>query len=188
MYCTQCGTANTDEIRFCMNCGAPMVKRGDTPHDRSSSESDQPPSPVYPGQQSNPSYSGQPAYMGPPSVPTNPGGRASYTGPPSIPTDPGGKALYTGPASPYPMYPTEGNASGRAVISMILSIISPSTCLILLSVPGLILGKMELDAIRNGQAPKAGETFAKIGFYVGIVVTALSMVIPLIWLMFLAIF
>jgi hypothetical protein len=41
------------------------------------------------------------------------------------------------------------------------------------SIPGLILGKIEMNAIRDGQAPKAGETLAKIGFYVGIAATAL---------------
>ncbi|MBO0723892.1 MAG: zinc ribbon domain-containing protein, partial [Blastocatellia bacterium] len=54
MYCTQCGTANSDEVRSCMNCGAPMVRRGDTPKDRSSQG--QPPYPGYSGPSSvNPS-------------------------------------------------------------------------------------------------------------------------------------
>jgi hypothetical protein len=148
MYCTQCGTANSDEQRFCMNCGAPMVKRGDTPQNRASSGSSQTPTPLYPGQPSYPAY-------------------------------PGGVA--------YPLQPKEGGASARAVSSMILSIISPFTCWLFLSIPGLILGKMEMNAIRDGQAPKAGETFAKIGFYVGLAVTLLSLVIPVIWLFFLVI-
>jgi Domain of unknown function (DUF4190)/zinc-ribbon domain len=148
MYCTQCGTANSDEQRFCMNCGAPMVKRGDTPQNRASSGSSQAPTPLYPGQPSYPAY-------------------------------PGGAA--------YPLQPKEGGASARAVSSMILSIISPFTCWLFLSIPGLILGKMEMNAIRDGQAPKAGETFAKIGFYVGLAVTLLSLVIPVIWLFFLVI-
>jgi Domain of unknown function (DUF4190)/zinc-ribbon domain len=176
MYCTQCGTANSDDIKFCMNCGAPMVRRGDTPQDRISSGPVQ--SPPVSEQQSASSYSGQPQYMGPPSIPTNPGRQSSYMRPPSFATNPG---------EVYPTHPTAGSASGRAVISMILSIISPFTCWIFLSLPGLILGKLELDAIRNGQAPKAGETLAKIGFYVGIVVTALSLILPLIWFMFFAI-
>jgi uncharacterized protein DUF4190/zinc ribbon protein len=148
MYCTQCGTANSDELRFCSNCGAPMVRRGDTPQNRVSSGSGQTPTPAYPGESAYPAYSG-------------------------------GQA--------YPMHPKEAGASGRAVISMILSVISPFTCWLFLSVPGLILGKMEMNAIRDGQAPKAGETFAKIGFYVGLVVTMLSLVIPVIWLILVAI-
>jgi Domain of unknown function (DUF4190)/zinc-ribbon domain len=157
MYCTQCGTANSDELRFCSNCGAPMVRRGDTPQNRAPSVSGQTPYPEYRAESPYPGYRAESSY----------------------PAYPGGPA--------YPMHPKEGSASGRAVISMILSIISPFTCWLLLSVPGLILGKMEMNAIRDGQAPKAGETFAKIGFYVGLAVTLLSLVIPLIWLFFLVI-
>lgn len=66
---------------------------------------------------------------------------------------------------------------------MILSIVSVFTCGPLLSIPGLILGKMELNAIRQGQAPAAGETFAKIGFYLGIAATALSCLVGIVWLL-----
>jgi Domain of unknown function (DUF4190)/zinc-ribbon domain len=148
MYCTQCGTANSDELRFCSNCGAPMVRRGDTPQTRVSSGSVQTPTPAYPSQSAYPAYPGSQAYS---------------------------------------MHSKEAGASGRAVISMILSVISPFTCWLFLSIPGLILGKMEMNAIRDGQAPKAGETFAKIGFYVGLVVTGLSLVLPVIWLILMAI-
>jgi hypothetical protein len=157
MYCTQCGTANSDELRFCANCGAPMVRRGDTPQNRAPSVSGQTPYPEYRAESPYPGYRAESPY----------------------PAYPGGPA--------YPMPPKEGSASGRAVISMILSIISPFTCWLFLSIPGLILGKMEMNAIRDGQAPKAGETFAKIGFYVGLAVTVLSLVIPLFWLFFLVI-
>jgi tetrahydromethanopterin S-methyltransferase subunit G len=37
----------------------------------------------------------------------------------------------------------------------------------------MILGKMEMNAIRQGQAPTAGEGIAKAGFYIGLVVTIL---------------
>ncbi|MBO0797916.1 MAG: zinc-ribbon domain-containing protein [Blastocatellia bacterium] len=163
MYCTQCGTANSDEIRFCMNCGAPMVRRGATPKDRSSSGQSQPP---YPG------YSG-PSAATPSSYPSSFSGQSpspSYT---AYHNDPG--------AQPYQLPTSEGSASSRAVISMVLSVISPFTCWVLLSLPGMILGKMEMNAIRNGQAPKAGEVFAKIGFYVGLVISILSIVILIGW-------
>ena len=75
----------------------------------------------------------------------------------------------------YPLAsPAQGGASARAVSSMILSLVSLVTCGPFLSIPGLILGKIELDAIRNGQAPVAGETFAKVGYYAGIAITAFS--------------
>ena len=37
----------------------------------------------------------------------------------------------------------------------------------------MILGKIEMNAIRQGQAPLAGEGIAKAGFYIGLVVTIL---------------
>jgi hypothetical protein len=57
---------------------------------------------------------------------------------------------------------------------MVLSIVSIFTCGFLLSIPGMILGKMEMNAISQGQSPQAGENFAKAGFYVGLVVTILT--------------
>jgi len=38
----------------------------------------------------------------------------------------------------------------------------------MLSIPGIILGKMEMNAIRKGEAPPGGKTCAKVRFYVGI--------------------
>jgi hypothetical protein len=57
---------------------------------------------------------------------------------------------------------------------MILSIVAIFTCGPFLSIPGMIIGKMEMNAIQQGQAPPAGETFAKVGFYLGLGVTILS--------------
>jgi hypothetical protein len=34
---------------------------------------------------------------------------------------------------------------------------------------------MEMNAIQEGRAPRAGETLAKVGFYLGIVGTAISL-------------
>ncbi|MBO0857504.1 MAG: DUF4190 domain-containing protein [Chloracidobacterium sp.] len=62
---------------------------------------------------------------------------------------------------------------------MILSIVSIVTCGPFLSIPGMIMGKMEMNAIREGQSPQAGENFAKAGFYVGLVVTILSCLLGL---------
>ena len=41
------------------------------------------------------------------------------------------------------------------------------------SIPGMILGKMEMNAINEGKAPQAGEAIAKVGFYVGIAATVI---------------
>jgi hypothetical protein len=72
------------------------------------------------------------------------------------------------------MYQPQAGASGRAIASMVLSLVSVVTCGPFLSIPGMIMGKMEMSAISQGQAPQAGENFAKAGFYVGLVVTILS--------------
>jgi hypothetical protein len=67
---------------------------------------------------------------------------------------------------------------------MVLSIISVVTCGPFLSIPGMIMGKMEMSAIRQGQSPQAGENFAKAGFYVGLVVTILSCLVGLLYAFF----
>ncbi|MDX2033661.1 MAG: DUF4190 domain-containing protein [Blastocatellia bacterium] len=79
-------------------------------------------------------------------------------------------------------FPVREGASGRAIGAMILSLISVFTCGPLFSIPGMIMGKKEMDAIRNGQAPPAGETMAKIGYYVGIVSTVLACLGFLVWI------
>jgi hypothetical protein len=120
----------------------------------------EPQSPVFP---SPPNYGYQPGQSVMPQEQSYQGYQSSYAG-------------YNQPAQ-------QQSASGRAVASMILSLVSLVTCGPLLSVPGLILGKMELNAINAGQAPRAGETFAKIGYYAGIAVTALSVVLLVIYVL-----
>ena len=149
MFCTRCGANNFDTDQFCRSCSAPLTK----PVGAQSSSSGPPqqpypyPTPGQGQQQQQPqSYSPYPGYQG---YPAPQYGYANQT------------------------YPQQG-ASGRAVTSLILSIISIFTCGPLLSIPGMILGKTEMNAIRQGQAPQAGETFAKVGFYVGLGVTILS--------------
>ena len=52
------------------------------------------------------------------------------------------------------------------------------------AIPGIILGKMELNAIRDGRSPSSNEGIAKAGFYVSIGVTVLYTLIFIIALMF----
>lgn len=156
MFCTRCGTPNPDEASFCRNCSATLVK---------------------PSQPARPATSSSPA-TSPYSQPTptaNPPAhdQAPYPGYQGFPVQQGG---YIRQPSGQP-----GGASGRAIAAMVMSLISLFTCGPLLSIPGAILGKMELNAIRSGQAPAAGETFAKIGFYGGLVFTALYCLGGVIW-------
>jgi hypothetical protein len=67
--------------------------------------------------------------------------------------------------------------SGRAIASLILSIAGLIFCGWFTSIPGMILGKMEMNAIRDGQASASGSGVAKTGFYLGAGVTVLYGVI-----------
>lgn len=64
---------------------------------------------------------------------------------------------------------------------MVLSIISIFTCGPLLSIPGLIIGKMEMNDIAAGRAPAAGLGYAKAGFWIGVVVTVLSCLVGILY-------
>jgi uncharacterized membrane protein YvbJ len=68
-------------------------------------------------------------------------------------------------------------SSGRAIASLMLSILGLIFCGWFTSIPGMILGKMEMNAIRDGRASHSGSGLAKTGFYMGIGVTALYGVI-----------
>jgi hypothetical protein len=140
MFCNRCGSANTDDRRFCVNCGSPLNTQ------RQPAES-------QPQGYSLPQFS-----QGRPDQPQYPQGYQNYQG------------YQSGPGSPQPGQ----SASGKAITAMVLSLVSIVTCGPFLSIPGFILGKQELDAIRRGESPIAGEGFAKVGYWVGIVVTALS--------------
>lgn len=156
MFCTRCGTPNPDEASFCRNCSATLVKPGQPARPTTSSGSSTSP------------------YAQPSSTTTPPvQDQAPYPGYQGFPIQQGG---YIRPTSGQ-----QGSASGRAIAAMVLSLISLFTCGPFMSIPGAILGKLELNAIRSGQSPAAGETFAKIGFYGGLVFTALYCLGGLIW-------
>jgi hypothetical protein len=78
---------------------------------------------------------------------------------------------------PGPMVAQQTKASGQAIAAMVLSIFSLVACCFPAGLVGMIIGKIELNAIREGRAPKAGEIFAKLGFYLGIVATAITAII-----------
>jgi uncharacterized protein DUF4190/zinc ribbon protein len=158
MFCTRCGANNLDGDQFCRSCSSPLTKPGGAKGANVSSGSPQQSYPyATPGsgqqQQQPQAYTPQqPQYQGYSQAPY---GYANQ------------------------MYPPQAGASGRAIASMVLSIISVVTCGPFLSIPGMIMGKMEMSAIREGQSPQAGENFAKAGFYVGLVVTILSCLLGL---------
>ncbi len=158
MFCTRCGTRNLETDQVCRACNSPLVRTGEQSRPNPPSGSTHPNYPYSTGSQSaqQPAQPQQP-YPGYQGFPVS---QPSY-------------------ANQSPAY--QSSASGRAIAAMILSIVSLFTCGPLLSVPGLIMGKMEMNAIREGRAPVAGEAFAKVGFYVGIIVTVLYCAGGLIW-------
>jgi Domain of unknown function (DUF4190)/zinc-ribbon domain len=80
------------------------------------------------------------------------------------------------PPAPYnpPMAIQGAKASTQAITALVLSLISFISCCFPVGIIGLVLGKIELNAIREGRAPQAGEAFAKWGFYLGIASLALA--------------
>ena len=66
------------------------------------------------------------------------------------------------------------NPSGRAVATLVFGILSITCAGFVTGIPAIILGTMELKAIKAGDAPAVGESNAKTGLVLGIVGTLLS--------------
>ncbi len=66
--------------------------------------------------------------------------------------------------------------SNRPLIALILVIAGLLCCGFLTSIPGAILGWMEMNAIKEGRAPQSGMTMSQIAFYGGIVVSILNLI------------
>jgi zinc-ribbon domain len=147
MFCTNCGETNRNEAQFCSKCGN-NLHPGFTP----------------------PSVTEAPtAPLPPPSVTNN----APYTPPigssyPSMNTPNNTPPSYANYTPPLP-----NSASGRAIGSLVLAIVSVFTCGPLFAIPAIILAKLEMDAIKSGSASAAGMGIAKAGFWIGIVCTVL---------------
>jgi hypothetical protein len=77
----------------------------------------------------------------------------------------------------------QGGASGRAIAALVLSIVALISCCFgwPFGIVGIVLGKMEMNAIRDGRAPQSGESLAKVGFYLGIAATAISLLVTAIY-------
>lgn len=151
MFCTRCGANNIDTDQFCRSCGGPLVKSGGA-HGASSGSAQQP------NPYSTPSASQQQQ---------QPQGYTPYPGYQGYPPPQYGYADQ--------MSGQQGGASGRAIAALVLGIISILMCCTPVGIIGIVLGKMEMNAIQEGRAPRAGETLAKVGFYLGIVGTAISL-------------
>jgi hypothetical protein len=153
MFCTRCGANNLDTDQFCRSCSSPLTKTGGAQGQGAPSGSPQQPYPYSTpgsGQQQQPPQ-GYPSYPGYQVQP-----QYGYAGQPSA---------------------QQGGASGRAIAALVLGIVSFVMCCTPAGIIGIVLGKMEMNAIREGRAPRAGESVAKVGFYLGIVATAISLLV-----------
>jgi hypothetical protein len=72
--------------------------------------------------------------------------------------------------------PPQG-ASGMAIASLVLAIVSFLMCGIFTSIPGLIIGKMELGKIERGESPESGKILAQIGFWANVGISVLWLLI-----------
>ena len=70
-------------------------------------------------------------------------------------------------------------ASSRAIAALILGILSLVCMGFTTGIPAIILGSMELKAIKSGTSPKVGEGVAKIGYILGIIGTVLTCLVAL---------
>src|SRR5262245_1813068 len=157
MFCTRCGANNLDTDQYCRSCNAPMVKPGGAQEQTPSSGPAQQPYPYStpgPGQQQRPpeGYNPYPQYQG--YQPQQYGHANQMSG-------------------------QQSGASGRAIAALVLSIVALVSCCFgwPFGVVGTVLGKMEMNAIQEGRAPQAGETMAKVGFYLGIAATLISLLL-----------
>ncbi|MBI4367094.1 MAG: DUF4190 domain-containing protein [Deltaproteobacteria bacterium] len=88
------------------------------------------------------------------------------TKPPQMPSPMGQGMGPTGPTTP--------GASGKAIAALVLGIVSLICCGFLTGIPAIFVGRSELNAIREGRSPAAGESVAKIGYILGIIGTVLT--------------
>lgn len=146
MFCTNCGETNRNDAQFCSKCGN-NLRPGFTPPSATESQT----MPLPPS-----SVTDDRPYQ-PPVGSSYPSQNIPQNMPPS----------YANYAPPLP-----NSASGRAIASLVLSIISLVICP-LFSIPAAIMGKLEMDAIKAGTASPAGMGYAKAGFWIGLICTLL---------------
>ena len=169
MYCTQCGARNREEEEACWQCQARLTRRRQT----------------VPGQ----SRRTDPEMEAPWTPSQNRGERPPDAAPAgNTPRSTEGYEPYQsqlqgpwGANDPQQSQAFQSPASSRSIIAMVLSILGVIGCGPLSALPGLLLGWFEMKAIKEGRSSLAGDGYAKVGFYLGLIVTALALLAGVLW-------
>jgi small-conductance mechanosensitive channel len=86
-------------------------------------------------------------------------------------TSPGGPAATAAPGTKPD--------NTKAIVTLVLGILSIICCGFLAGIPAIFLGRAELKAIDEGRSPEQNRNLAKIGYILGIVGTILSILATL---------
>lgn len=92
----------------------------------------------------------------------------------NIQTPPEAQPASSIPPPAQPIIPAAPGPSGRAIATLILGILSLICCGFFCGIPAIILGKQELNAIKEGRSNPEGHAITQVGFILGIVGTVLS--------------
>ena len=81
----------------------------------------------------------------------------------------------TTPSPTNNLPPPTPQTSSKAIVSLILGILSLACCGFFSGIPAIIMGKSELNAIKEGRASEANKSIANIGMILGIIGSSLSL-------------
>ena len=154
-YCQNCNQANPADAVFCRNCSATL------PQNQSGGQ-----------QQGNQQWNQPNAGNQPNFQPPNFGNQQQHNAP-----NFGNQQQFNAP----PANNVGGGASTRATVALVLAIASLFCCAAA-SIPAAIVGWIEVSAIKRGESPQAGMTMAQIGLWGGVVMTILSVIGGIFWM------
>jgi uncharacterized membrane protein len=73
-----------------------------------------------------------------------------------------------------PSTPPKPSPSGKAIATLVLGILAMICCGFATGIAAIIVGKQELNAIKEGRSEPAGYTITQVGFILGIIGTVIS--------------
>ncbi len=110
--------------------------------------------------------------------------------PPPPPPPPSSSGYMPPPPPPPPsysggtQYTPQDKASVAAIWALVLGIASWIGCLLFAAIPAWIVGKMELNAIRDGRSSPAGKSMAQVGMWLGIIQVIIGGLTLLVFLLY----